>query len=274
MAEAERLKHAPQTVIQVIAEHAHGDDVEQRDRPNLKTKDDVVVDVVFVEGGTRMDRADGELQKVPDHEGKNDGAAPLHGAGSISGVEIDLFYVADWTSFALQQPELEGRPNVQNYGNEENDARAPKKSRKRFQERRVPIYFFRPLENLQVTGQVADNKAEQNNAGNGHNGFFANGGLPKPQAAGLEIYCGCAHADRPFWRVKFVPEASLIEWSRKYESGWAAVKDIPSPPPRSLQIVRSDTAEAPWDCGKFSIGDVEVTMQGCGRLERHTGSEK
>ena len=46
MAEAQGLKHAPEAVIEVIAEHDHGDDIEEGDGPDLKTVDNVVVDVV------------------------------------------------------------------------------------------------------------------------------------------------------------------------------------------------------------------------------------
>src|SRR5205823_2907304 len=49
VAVTERLKHAPQPVIQVVAQQDHGNDVEQRSRPELKSGNHVVVDVVLVE---------------------------------------------------------------------------------------------------------------------------------------------------------------------------------------------------------------------------------
>ena len=70
MAEAERLKHAPQAVIQVIAKHDHRDDVEQRNRPDLKASDHIVVDIVLVERAAGMDGAKGEMQQVEDHKGQ------------------------------------------------------------------------------------------------------------------------------------------------------------------------------------------------------------
>src|SRR5271157_798361 len=54
MAEAERLEHAPEAMIEVIAKQNHGDDVEERDGPVLKAGDDVVVDVVLVKGAAGM----------------------------------------------------------------------------------------------------------------------------------------------------------------------------------------------------------------------------
>src|SRR5271157_1673733 len=66
MAEAEGLKHTPEAVIEVIAEHAHGDDVEERDGPNLEAGDYIVVDVVFVERPAGVHGAEGEVQKVKD----------------------------------------------------------------------------------------------------------------------------------------------------------------------------------------------------------------
>src|SRR2546429_806799 len=64
MAEPERLKHAPQPVIEVVAQHDHGDDVEHRRRPELKSRHYVVVHVVNIEGTAWMDRAKREIQQM------------------------------------------------------------------------------------------------------------------------------------------------------------------------------------------------------------------
>ena len=118
MAEAERLKHAPEAVIEVVAKHDHGDDVEERNGPDLKAEDHVIVNVVFVEGRAGMNGAERELQQVENNESRDDGAAPQHGAGSVSGIEIGLLDVFDGPGVALQQPKLEGRPDVQADGEE------------------------------------------------------------------------------------------------------------------------------------------------------------
>ncbi len=61
MAETEGLKHAPEAVIEVIAEHDHGDDVEEGDGPDLKAGDNIIVDVVLVEGAARVNGAEGKV---------------------------------------------------------------------------------------------------------------------------------------------------------------------------------------------------------------------
>ena len=181
MAQAKRLKHAPEAVIEVIAEHEHGNDVEQRDGPDLEPGDYVVVDVVFNEGRARMDHAEGELEEMEDDEGQDDRAAPIHGSGSIGGMEIGLFDVGNGPGFALEEPELECGPDVQNYGNEQDDAGAPEEEREGFQGSGVMIDFFGRLVNLQITEEVADDETEKDEAGDGHDGFLADGGLPEAQ---------------------------------------------------------------------------------------------
>src|SRR5262249_54870474 len=62
MTESQRLEHAPQPVIEVVAKHDHRNDVEDRYRPNLKPGYDVAVDVVRIEWPTRMHYPERELQ--------------------------------------------------------------------------------------------------------------------------------------------------------------------------------------------------------------------
>src|SRR5208337_3892047 len=193
VAEAERLEHAPQAVIEVIAKHDHGDDVEERDGPDLEACDHVVVDVVFVEGPAGVHGSEGKVQEMEDQESQDDGPAPQHGPGSVSGIEIGLFDVVDGPGGALQKPELKRRPNVQAYGKEQGDPRAPQKGGKRFQRRGVVIDFFGRQEDLQIAEQVADDETEQDEASDGHDRFLADGGLPEMQAAGREVYRGSAH---------------------------------------------------------------------------------
>src|SRR5208337_3484745 len=108
MAEAERLEHAPQAVIEVIAKHDHGDDVEERDGPDLEAGDHVVIDIVFVEGAAGVHGAESKMQKMENQESEDDGPAPQHGAGSVGGIEIGLLDVVDGPGGALEEPELEG----------------------------------------------------------------------------------------------------------------------------------------------------------------------
>src|SRR5208337_1021881 len=193
VAEAERLKHAPQAVIEVIAKHDHGDDVEERDGPDLEAGDHVVIDIVFVEGAAGVHGAESKMQKMENQESENDGPAPQHGAGSVGGIEIGLLDVVDGPGRTLQEPELERRPDVQADGKEQGDPRAPQEGGEGLQRRRVVIDFFGRQEDLQIAEQVAANETEQHEAGDGHYRFLADGGLPEMQAASRKVYHGSAH---------------------------------------------------------------------------------
>jgi len=104
------------------------------------------------------------VQEVEDEEGQDDGPAPQHGPGSVGGIEIGLLDVFYGPGVALQEPELEGRPDVQADGKEQCDPRAPQEGGERFQRRRVMIDFFGWQEDLQIAEQVADDEAEQDEA--------------------------------------------------------------------------------------------------------------
>jgi hypothetical protein len=207
MAKAERLEHAPQAVIEVIAKHDHGDDVEKGDGPDLETGDHIVVDVVFVEGPAGVHGTEGKVQEVEDYESSDDGPAPQHGSGSVGGIEIGLLDVVYGPGGALQEPKLERRPDVQADGKEQSDPRAPQEGGERFQRGRVVIDFFGWQEDLQIAEQVAANETEQHKAGDGHYRFLADGGLPEMQAAGRKVNRSSAHGMWwPFCVLKMMPD--------------------------------------------------------------------
>src|SRR6516162_821220 len=110
----------------MVAKHDHRDDVEERNRPHLEAGDDVVVDVVFVEVAARMNGPERKVEKMKDDEGEKDGSAPHHGARGVSGVGVDFSYVSDGTCKRLQARKLNGGPDMENHGDQKNNACAPK----------------------------------------------------------------------------------------------------------------------------------------------------
>src|SRR5215472_6757967 len=126
MADAEGLEHAPQTVIEMVAKHDHRDDVEERNRPHLEAGDDIVIDVVFVEVAARMNGPERKVEKMKNDEGEKDRATPHHGARGVSRVLVDFSYVPDGTCNRLQTRHLNGLQDVENHGDQKNNARAPK----------------------------------------------------------------------------------------------------------------------------------------------------
>jgi len=233
VADAKGLEHAPETVIEVIAEHDHGDDVEERNGPNLKTGDDVVVDVVFDKRTAGMDGSESEVEEMENDEGENDGAAPDHGAGSIGGVSVDLFRVWDRTGGALETPELRGGPNVQGDGKEQDNASGPEQRPEIAERLGIVIDFFRREIDLQVAEEMADDKAEENEAGDGHDGLFADGGLPEPQAAGGEINRSGAHGVPILFEFPIADREQESCPTGCESSGRLVVEDMPSPPRES-----------------------------------------
>ena len=107
-------------------------------------------------------------------------------------MKVGFLDVRDGASMTLEAPELEGRPNVQNHGNEEGDTRAPQKSRDAAERGGVLIDFFGRQVDLEIAEEMGDYETEKNKAGYGHDGFFADGGLPESQRGG-QVYRGGAH---------------------------------------------------------------------------------
>jgi len=82
---------------------------------------------------------------------------------------------------------------VQADGKEQCDPRAPQEGGERFQRRRVMIDFFGWQGRSADCRAGADDEAEQDEAGDGHDRFLADGGLPEMQAAGRKTYRSSAH---------------------------------------------------------------------------------
>lgn len=187
MAESERLKHAPQTVVKVKAEQDHGHDVKERHWPELETGDYIVVDVVFFEGPARVHDTKSEMQEVEDYEGENDGAAPHHRAGRVSGMEVGFFDIPNGPGGALQAPELKRCPDMKDDGNQQSDARSPQERRERPQRGGVVIDFFGRDIHLEITEEMSNYEAEEQEAGYRHDGFLADGSLPEAQRTSLQV---------------------------------------------------------------------------------------
>lgn len=193
MADAEGLKHAPETVVEVVAQHDHSDDVEERNGPDLKAVNHIVIDVMDFERPAGMNGAKSEMEKVEDDESENDRAGPHHGARSVGGGDVLFFDVADRACFFLQEPQLERRPDVKKDGDEKADARGPEEAGMGFQSGGIVIELLGGDINLKVAEKVADDKAKQHDARDGHDGFLADGGLPETECAGSELDSSSAH---------------------------------------------------------------------------------
>ena len=153
MVDAEGLKHAPEAVAQMEAEQEQGEDVPGGNPPHAESADDVVVDIAFDEMRLRMDVAGGELQQVEDDEGQDDGAAPVHGAVSVVGIDRLLDLVADGPGFAIAQGQLDGGHDVQQHGDDQHQADDPEQFADACKKVAVGIDPRGALEHLQIAGR-------------------------------------------------------------------------------------------------------------------------
>ena len=188
-----------------------------------------LVEAEFAEG---QHRAGGEMQNVEDDERAHDGAAPDHGAGGVGSRDIVLLHVGRGPRGALEKPELGARRHVQDHRAHQKRADGPQRDDVGgvVQECGVPIdlVVVRGID-LQVADQVADDVAEQDRAGDGHDGFLADGGFIESGGA-LDGLGECAHADilgvqRPgpmfiVYPGRLVPAFDLGPQTRRWASGY------------------------------------------------------
>ena len=247
MAEPERLKHAPQPVIQVVAQHDHGDDVEHRRRPELKSRHYVVVHVVNIEGTAWMDRAKREVQQMVNHESQDDRPAPHHGARSVGGMKVGLFRVRNRPSSTLQPPQRERSPDMQADRRQKGDSRAPQQRWHAPQHFGVVINFLRWLVDLQITGQMPDDKAKQDEPRHRHDSFFADCGIPKAQPC-QRIISGSAHSPHLTRQVSAGFKKQSVMRGRRTRRGRVAVADMSSPPRISVRFTFYEPGERPACC--------------------------
>src|ERR1700679_2401966 len=195
MREADRLEHAPEAVAKMKAEQANGDDVPGRNPPDLKYRDDVVIDVACDELRLGMYVAGGELEQMEHDEDQDNRPAPVHGARGVGRVDRLFARVANRPRCLTAERKLYRCGNVQRDGQQQDAALNPEQLAKIMQEVAVGVDVLGGLEHLEVAEHVADNEGEHHGAGHGHDYFFAVRGLPKSYRMRLmrDKFC-CTHS--------------------------------------------------------------------------------
>src|ERR1700677_72423 len=127
MRETYGLEHAPQAVTEVEAKKAEGDAIPDRSPPDLEAGYYVLIDVAFDEGCMRVDVTGCELKEMEDDEGEDDGAAPVHGAGGVGGVDGLSARIFDRPGCFAAERKLNGCSNMQGNGEQHNAAFEPQK---------------------------------------------------------------------------------------------------------------------------------------------------
>jgi hypothetical protein len=103
----------------------------------------------------------------------------------------------------LKEPKLPGGPDVEEDGDEQGDAGSPEKRRHGMERGGIVINLFGWQINLEIAEEMGDDETEKDKAGDGHDGFFADGGLPDAQIGGRKIDGGGTHRmDESLWLLK------------------------------------------------------------------------
>ena len=184
------------------AQQTHGDDVEQRDDFVLKSKDHHVVDIGDIGAGLHdresshsvvfghriviqrrrflkslgLHNTPSEVGQMIDHEREDDDARPAHRAGSQRRLDRVLKAILGAARLLVFKRQYGRRPNVQHHGDNEHNARDPQERSELMEKLSVAVEVIRVLENLEVTHQMNDHEADQNQASEGHDYFPADRG--------------------------------------------------------------------------------------------------
>ncbi len=200
VAQAEGLEHALETVQEMETQERDRDGVGGGDDRVLEAIDDHRVDVVYIGSGgddgeaeevelarhrvvleRRLEvrvvgQADGEVEKVVNNEGENKETAPAHGARSEGGADGVFGTVADGAGFFVFKGERDRGPDVDDDAGKEEGADAPERRPERLEEVGVAVDLVGVREYLEIANQVAGHEADEDEAGEGHEDFAANGG--------------------------------------------------------------------------------------------------
>jgi len=179
MRQSDGLKHAPKAVAKMKTEKAHGEDVPGRDPPYLESGNYILIDVALDESRTRVDVTGCELKEMEDDEGEDDGAAPIHGAGGVGGVDGLAARVADRPGGLAAECKLNGCSDMQGNGEQHDAAYQPQDLAQIVEEVAVGIDVLGGLVHLEVAEHMANDEAEHHDSGDGHDDLLAVGGLPK-----------------------------------------------------------------------------------------------
>jgi hypothetical protein len=139
------------------------------------TGDEIGVHIVRIEIG--MDRARGQMKQMVNDVEKYHDAAPNHGAGRHRTALWIKGFVRNRAGGAVKPRELNGQNDMQENGEKKHDTRGPKGLGHAVQKRRIMIDRVGPKKNLEIAGQVSRHKTEEDQAGDGHHDFLADGGL-------------------------------------------------------------------------------------------------
>ncbi len=173
MSDPERLKHAPQPVIEVQAQQQHREDVERRYRNHLKAGHHVAVHVARLI--MRIHVAEREIEQMINHERQDDGPAPVHGSRRVGRSGGLLHPVSHRPRVNIARRQLYRRPDVQQHHREQHDPHAPQQRGHGTQQHGVAIQLSGAFIDLKIADQMPDDEQKQNAPAHRHRGFLADG---------------------------------------------------------------------------------------------------
>src|SRR5712691_2622276 len=144
------------------------------------------------------------------NECRENGAAPHHGAGSETGIDGGPFLVSDGARFLIERGELDGSHDVQDHRDQQHSAGEPQQSRLHAQKAAVGVKLFASEEDLEISGHVNQDEAEEDHSGDGHDGLLANGRVPKVQGLVYWAVDSCRSHSKPPARAVASADSQLF----------------------------------------------------------------
>ena len=123
---------------------------------------------------------------MEDDEDHQQHSTPAHQGGGKGGFDIALHLIFDRSCRPTHSTELERRGDVKRHTEEQDDSDDPKQlSIRKFggadlaQEARISVDYVGTREDLEVSYHVADDEADERDAGHRHHHFLSYHGVPK-----------------------------------------------------------------------------------------------
>src|SRR5581483_10706987 len=175
---AQGLKHGADSVAQMQEQQKHGDDIKGRNDGTAETNHHHRKHIVLILGvlqfreipSRQVDsgRLYCEMQEVINDERQDDQSAHQHGARRITGGHDLILRIGLRPRRPVFRREFDGRPDVQQDQNEEDDPRRPEDFGVGLQQVAIAVDGFRPQKDLQIPQQVQQHEQEKRQAGYGH----------------------------------------------------------------------------------------------------------
>src|SRR5215471_14271156 len=121
------------------------------------------------------------MKEMKYDKGGDDRTSQHHGPRCPTRNNVSAFHISDRSSLSLDCTQLNGRPGVQDYRDEQNYPNCPEQWRISVQRFGIVVHHGGAEKNLKITKHMRDQKSKKHQAGNRHDGLLTNGGFVEPR---------------------------------------------------------------------------------------------